>query len=168
MPSFAATGVIGFEAERIFAVLAEGESLGGWGGGPDGRLSVTHVAGPPAGEGATFRVLERLGHSATANYRFTITDCERPRALSMRSARVYDRSFLLEPLGPALTRVTAVREYPDRPSHLLARVLGGAADAGQAEAAIRRDLSRLSRLLGGSPPARIPLAPPRRAGLRAV
>lgn len=158
MPSFAAATTFAYSADQVFAILADGQGFSRWGAPLDDRgISVDHIAGPRSGEGATFRALERLDSGAIANYEFTIAHCERPRHLTMRAPRAYDRVFQLEPLGSASTRVSEIREYPGRPKCLLARMLAAGLRAEQVEDAIRRDLGRLAAMLARGPIARIPL-----------
>ena len=129
--------------------LADGTTLARWGAPPTSRRHLGRPRRrPAAGEGAAFRVLERLDNGALANYEFSVARCECPRTLTLRAPRAFDRTFTCEEIGAAATRLLEVRTYPDRPRPLLARLFAADLDRLPAEDAIRDELERLGALLG--------------------
>jgi hypothetical protein len=153
VPSFAAATTIAHSADYVFAALSDGTTLARWGGPPaEHRLCVDHLGGPRSGEGAAFRVLERLRNGALANYEVTVAGCERPSTVALLAPRAFDRAFTCEAIGETATRVLEVRTYPDDPRSLVARLFAADLDRQPVEDEIRGELERLGALLAGTKP----------------
>lgn len=159
MPCFSAEATIAGTPDEVFETLADATTFPSWGTAPASRrTSVDHLGGPPTGEGAAFRVLERLGNGALANYELTVAGCERPGSLTLRAPRAFDRTFTCEATGEGTTRLLEVRTYPDRPQHLVARLFAADLRRRPGEEAIREELERLGALFARPPRERGPAA----------
>ncbi len=156
MPEFSAAIVVEGDADRLFDCLVDGERLTEWGSSRCAHsFAVHHRAGPRTGEGATYRVLERLDDRSTANYELTIADCERPRHVALRSPSAYDTVFEFEHLDPELIRLTCTRSFHDDSAQLLARMFALEAET-EPEPVIEQieaDLQRIAALFGAGLPS---------------
>jgi len=154
MTAFEATREISAAPGRVFDFLADGRRHEEWldkdhQHGPLREVVGTeHVSGPEVGEGATYRGRQAMGRRKGKGYTFRTEVHEPARRLVFRADGRYDVLFdLVETQGG--TRVTFTRDYGERPSRLLGRLLWRwAGKPKYVEPTIADDLLRIERALG--------------------